>query len=1219
MATKFNDAQLKAIRSRKNEILISAGAGSGKSTVLVERLMQKILYENVDVDQFLIVTFTNLAAREMSEKLRESLLKFQLEEPLNKRIDKQLLKLPYAYISTFHGFCNKILAKYYYLVGLDVNFTIMEQTDADLLYHDILESFVDKKSSEVDFKYLIDILGNDRSDVALLELLGQIYKIARANPDMSEWLLNLDNIYELPEDTIDSWSRYQELTEYIRPMLDQALAHVKNATELAKLASTTIAHGYLEIAQEDELIILDIIDTLLNKKYDDVRVMLEYTKLSRFPALTKKMKEHWDESIHNAASDERKQVKVILDKIRDRFFSYTNTTHSIHFSKLKNDVRLLAKYVLEFHKVFVHEKITSSRIDYSDLELLTLEILENHPEVLTEISELFNEIMIDEYQDTNAMQERIVQLLAQSATIPMFMVGDVKQSIYRFRLADPSIFQGKYSDFRVGKENAEKIDLMQNYRSSRDVIDSTNYLFKTVMDEAVATIDYDEDAELKLGIENEPSMPFNTPEVFVLDKESIIENSDDYENFSSAEIEAHFIGKKIRSLIDEHSLIFDRKLESERLLEINDIVILLRNMTSAPVFFEILSLYNIPVSVETSGNLLEETEIITIISALKTIDNPFQDIPLVAILRSPLFFFTENELSEIRIANSQASFYDAMKAYLKNASNVAGSILIERNLSTDSIPMDRGLASSSTSIDHDLSTGSTPIDRPIIIGTTAIESDLKKLLYIKVENALSMIKSWRVASTTLKITQLIQQIYSDTSYLQFVLGLKGGALRRANLELLLQVADRFETRTLKGLYSFILYIDQLNVLGKTIPRATMESNIGGVKIMTIHKSKGLEFPVVFVSSIHKTFNIQDEIGNYVLHKDDGLGLQYIDANLRIKQKSIVVQFLAMKLHQEMLAEEMRLLYVALTRAKSKLILTGVLKDLQSTEKIKSIEIKKVYARLGAKRYIDWILPVVSQISVTNPWELTIINSLPITDEKETHTILKDNEFNKNLNEVFGRVYPLENLSKITAKQSVSQRKIEEDVPLFRGIPELRTGPAYDRPSFLNEDIKNTEVGTAFHQYMQHLPLVTNHSVESLNQLKKDLVEKQIIKESLAKSININEILKFTEHELYQDLLLSTTLLKELPFTMLFTEQSDVSVKPMLQGVIDLLAVFDDEVWIIDYKTDKVKNFGYEKLILRRRYKVQMKYYLQAMKNIFPNKKVIAKVYFVRVADVIEYK
>lgn len=1166
MATQFNEQQQQAITSRAKKILVAAGAGSGKSTVLVERLMRKILFEQINVDNFLIVTFTNLAAKEMLEKLRIRIDGAINEFPNNQHLKNQLYKLPYAHISTFHGFCNKLLMRYYYLVGIDANMRLMDDVEATMMCFEEMEKFMDSMYDNEIFTVLLDVFSNDRSDEPLKVLLIKIYEIARANPDMDDWLSNFGLLYEIKGTSIDGWVHYKLFLSLIYPLLDAAHEAINDAVEIAKSAgSGSVSHGYIEASEVDKKFVAALKEMLDSGDYESVRNMLIHTKIPPFPPRSSKLaKEHWDEELHKEASVVRNKYKDIIQLLEGTFFAYTNDSHMQHLSRGKDVVYALSVVLKMFHEQFMLEKITSSKLDFSDLERLTLDILTQNPSILEEIAKEFDEIMIDEYQDTNDMQERIVTMISTANDVSMFMVGDVKQSIYRFRLADPTIFQNKYMSFKLDNSAGEKIDLMQNYRSSEQVIDATNYIFDAIMDEEVGEISYDEDAQLKLGMTAEGADEFNTPEVYVIDKEAVTSDDKELEILHNAQLEAHFIGKKITEMMDERVKIYDRKKGMHRNVNYDDIVILLRSATAAKDMYEILTKYDIPVSIESTGNLLEETEIITVLSLLKIIDNPYQDIPLVATLRSPLFVFTEPELAQIRIQVSSTSFYESLKLF---ASTVQTNALV-----------------------------------------------------LKVQDFLLRLSNFRYQSKLISLANLLQLIYEETSYYTFVLGMSGSKLRQMNLDLLQSHAKDYETRYMRGVYGFLSYIDQLEKLEKKIPRAKVLSDATGVKIMTIHKSKGLEFPVVFVASLNKTFNTSDEIGNEVIHKNYGVGVVYVDPALRLRQKTIAMTVLTRKLRSEMLAEEMRLLYVALTRSKSKLILTGVLKNAEKIEELARCNAKPSHYRLGAKCYLDWILPVICNNDSLNPWNFEIISDLFVASSasdvsREGYVSRRDVDFGA----AFFKKYPLEVLTTITAKQSVTQRKVEETVPLYQGIPERLENPLYDRPSFIDDSIVATEIGTVLHQFMQHLSFEDLHTLQSLELLRDELLKRNVLKKQLADVVDLESILRFTQSKMYQELLCAKEIHKELPFTMLFDAHEITVAKAMLQGVIDLLVEFDNEVWIVDYKTDRVRNFSNEESLLRARYSVQMKYYMQAIRGIFTTKNVIAKVYFMSVGEVITYE
>jgi len=1173
MAPRFNPTQELAIEAKNDNILIAAGAGSGKSTVLVERLMRKILAKEANVDEFLIVTFTNLAAKEMLEKLRKALnqkLSDTTEKSLNDHLQQQLYKLPYANVSTFHGFCTKVINRYYYLVGLDATTSIIDELESTLLLSESLENFMDTHYEDADFKFLSDIFGADRSDIKFKTLFTTLYKKAIEKPDMTNWLTSLARLYQIKDHQIEGWAYYGDMQKLVMEMLESARSHLKVAQKAAE--QSYYEHGYLGKYEQD----LSLIDAVENgKNYDEIRNLLMTTDMGKFPARnTKIAKAHWEQEAHDASKEAWEMAKKTLETLRDKFFAYTLESHQIHFAHGSRVVQIFKKYINLFHEQFTEEKRILSKVDFSDLERLTLRIITENKDVLTEISTNFKEIMIDEYQDTNPMQEVIVRLIAEvnpEAHVPVFMVGDIKQAIYRFRGADPSIFKGKYDTFEDACEDTRetnakncKIDLMKNYRSSHEVIEATNHIFRNIMNETVGKIDYNKAAELELGKSGDENPSFNKPMFYVINEAEVIGEEKDPE-LKKAKIEAHFIGQKIRTMIDEKEEVWDTEKKSKRPVTASDMVLLLRSMTNAATFYKILKdIYQIPVFIETTGSLLEEIEILTIRSMLQTIDNPHQDIPLVASLRSPLFAFTEQDLATIRIHQKGVSFYESLKSYNQPGTN--------ENLKT------------------------------------------------KVSTFLTRLNKWRLAAKKLTISEILQMIYEETGYYFFILGLDGGETKQANLDLFIQIASDYEQRTFKGIYGFLRHLDYLESLEKELPTAKVPTTDPGLKIMTIHKSKGLEFPVVFIASLNREFDRRDESGDCIIHKDYGLGLRYIDPVLRLKQKTLPARLLSAKIHEEMLAEEMRLLYVALTRAESKLILTGVAKDGKSINKLKEIDITTDQAKQAASSFTDWVLPVVVMEDERNIWGLEIIDNVEIKDKPNQLETLEKNEkapIDIDFEKAFAKTHRRAELTEILAKQSVTQRKIEETVPLYKGIAEKILTPAYDRPSFM-ADTKATEIGTAFHQFMQHLPVEVGHTLESLENLQMELVERNIIKEKLARRIDLKSIVNFTKSDLYLQLLEAKNIQKELPFTMLFDARKNEHAKALLQGIIDLLAEFETEVWIVDYKTDKVRDFNIQEAELRRRYDIQIKYYLQAMKDIYPDKKIVAKVYFMNAGAFIDY-
>ena len=1168
---KWNPAQHQAIHERRKEILVSAGAGSGKTAVLIERIMQKILTENRNVDEILIVTFTNLAAKEMKERLRIRLEEALADSPLEKHLQDQIYKIPYANISTFHTFCNELARRYYYLLDLDANITLIDDAQVALMKDEVLEAQFERFHDEQnpDFLLLEASFGTDRDDESLKIMLLKMYEMARANPNMDDWLDGLTDLYDMPTSDLSTWIHYPKFTEFIELLTDEAKNHLQKARAAALQAPLVEkTHPYLDGVYESDLALLKQLIVNIDT-YGAAREFLYSMSLERFPTAKKA---EFDEMLHKEVSESRKRFKTIIEGIKKDFFAYTNETHRIHFEHCQRVMKSLVSVIRLYHKALMTHKKAQNKLDFSDLEWFAWELL-SKPEIAQEVATQFKEIMIDEYQDTNDMQETIIGLMRQMVTVPLFMVGDVKQSIYRFRQAEPSIFRNKYQRYQGTINGAAssvlKIDLMENYRSSKEVIDATNSVFERLMDEAVAEIKYDEDARLKLGVTGEETGDFNQAELHLIDREEILTNTSVNEQ-SANEIEARHVAGLVHDYVTNGHEIYDRKLGKKRQVQYGDIVILMRSLTHVSIYQDVFTKYGIPLFTESPGDLLQATEVINILSLLKVIDNPYQDIELVGVMRSPLFFFTDSDLATIKTSAGGSNFYECAQNYAK-------------------------------------------------IGTN-------ERLKSKTGDFLGKVNRWRYQSKTQSIWNLLQDIYISTAYYDFVLSRPHATLRKANLDLFQKIARDYEESSKKGLYDFLNYIENLQILGRTIPRAkvsTAESDV--VRVMTIHKSKGLEFPIVIMSQIQKQFNIADETGNYVMHKNYGVALKYIDPELRLKQKTMATVLLAKLIRKEMLAEEMRLLYVAMTRAKSKLIFTGTFDTKKRQEAITETTdiLLPQYDRQNAKSYADWLLPAIlpeSETKMDSIWQVRLVTELcDVLEVEKSPANVSEVPLEIDLHQVLHKTYRHQELTGILAKQSVSQRKIEEEVPLIKGVPEVMEAVAYDRPSFMRKDFTPAEIGTALHQFMQHLDVRRDWTLATLQELQLELVNRNIIKQAVASKIDLSDVLKYTQSAVFSRLKYAIQVKKELPFMSLVQVGESEASRTLLQGVIDLLVEFEEEVWVVDYKTDFVKNFERESEELHRRYDIQMKYYLQAIGDIYKDKKISCHVYFMRAGKAIVYE
>ena len=919
--TKWTKEQMQAIKSKDSNILVAAAAGSGKTAVLVERIIDKIINEKIDIDKMLVVTFTNAAASEMRERVLEAIYK-KLEEENSQHLQKQIILLNKASICTIHSFCLDVIHNHFYELDLPSNFKIADVAEIDLLKQEVLDDLFEQKyiENDADFIELLETYTSYRGDEKLQELILTIYKFIQSCPFPEKWLEEKVEMFNLKND-IDFgqtiWGKI--ILEEIKQELQDCELKLKNVQK--QLQKFQECSKFYQVISEDIIQIEHSINKTESWEttYNAINQM-EFTKWPVDKKVTLDIKEE--------AKEIRDKVKKTIKEKIANLIKSTSQEIIQDFEKTYGTLRKIEKLILEFSKNFAEKKKEKNYIDFNDIEHFALKILidenGNKTEVAKKYENKFYEIAIDEYQDSNLVQESILTSISKGNNI--FMVGDVKQSIYKFRQARPELFLQKYVSYKL-KENMEngdnlKIQLFRNFRSRNNVLDVTNLVFETIMSRELGDIEYNENEYLNYGA-NYPNIEETIKEyagiaelniIDLKEDEKIIaikdeeqEEEEEQERVEDDVLEARFVAKKIQELIKSEYQVYDKK-NGYRKIEPKDIVILLRATTMlAPIYEKELSELELPVFSDSSTSYLDSVEIQTILSILKLIDNPMQDIPLVVVLRSSIGGFTDNELITIRLVDRNCSFYEA---------------LIKARISCT------------------------------------------EPLRAKIENLLTKLEEWRAKSEYLPLNELIWQIYLSTGYYQYVGLLPNGAMRQANLKTLFEKAKQYETASFKGLFHFIQFIEKLKRQDGDLSSAKLiGENANVIRIMSIHKSKGLEFPVVFLCNTHKKFNLQDLNENILTHQDLGFGPTLIDVDKKIKYNTVAKQAISLKVKQETLSEEERILYVALTRAKEKLIITGRSKDLQKSlqEKAKNLSIyeqsgEKIDSKLikKCKSYLDWI-------------------------------------------------------------------------------------------------------------------------------------------------------------------------------------------------------------------------------------------------------------------------
>lgn len=1244
METKWTDEQLLAIETRGKNLLVAAAAGSGKTAVLVERIIKIITDDNnpVDIDKLLVVTFTNAAASEMRERIGDAISKKLEEMPDSKMLQRQLALLNKSNITTIHSFCLDIIKNNFHLIDLDPGFRIGDETECTLIKQDVLiELFEDKYDKEDEgFLNLIEAYCANRDDERLREIVLKLYNFSMSGPWPSVWLREKAQEFNINSlDELEKASWYKVLKESLYLDLNNAKNGLDEAIKICE-EDSDLAPYLLNLKPE-----LNGIENAINSLNLNLEQIYKAIKDIEFAYRIKTVKKGLGDEL------DKKKVKSLRDDVKKKINQIKGGVFSVSLDETLNGIKnmypiikSLTELVIEFSDRYVKKKMERVILDFNDLEHLCLKILTCNDEngevyassVAQKFREKFEEVLVDEYQDSNNVQETIISMVSRKDldNPNVFMVGDVKQSIYRFRQAKPELFLEKYNSYSEedNKKN-RKIMLYKNFRSREEVIKGVNFIFKSLMSKTVGELDYTDKEALNLGASydeiNKDNVYFQDNEFIDLDKIEVsgalelhildkssdfedekneINDEDDKENdneedLSAVAIEARIIAKRIKELINPSDgkcfMVFDKNLNRYRKITYKDIVILLRSTKNwADTIVEELSFGGIPVYADINTGYFQTIEIRTIMSLLHIIDNPMQDIYTIASMRSPIFAFTSEELADIRILNRDNYFY-------LNVKDIAEDVYDER-----------------------------------------INKSLKdKCVYF-----IEKIGSWREKSLYMPIDEFLWYLYSDTSYYGYVGAMVNGIQRQANLRILFQRAKQYEQTSFKGLFNFINFINKLRKSSGDLGTAKiLGENEDVVRIMSIHKSKGLEFPVVFLSGCGKQFNLRDINDSLLFHEELGIGADCIDIKKRIRYTTLQKYAIKKKFELETLSEEMRILYVALTRAKEKLIITGssynLQKDIDACYKAGVKGFNKVIPSelLKQKSYLKWIMTALIKhkdgdilrqgknefVEISDDLSSWKINFHKKSDfgtenvedsiEKKNISILSLNYSNFEVDEEIRKRlefrYKYRDVCSVPSNISVSDiKKAEEEI--FEPQAENLFSEEKNRkkPRFIMEEkgLSKAEKGTAMHFVMQKLDL---NKVNLLNEIKeqiKNMFEKGLITKDEEESINIFKIQKFFKSNLGQRLLKAykenKQVFRELPFiTEIPVKRIEKDLidkifnneKLRLQGIIDCFFEEDDGIVLLDYKTDYVEN-GKEKEILDK-YRVQIDLYTETLERVIGKK------------------
>ena len=1220
--TKWTDEQLSAIETRNCNLLVAAAAGSGKTAVLVERIIRIITNEEnpVDIDKLLVVTFTNAAASEMRERIATAISKELEINPNSKNLQKQLTLLNRANITTMHSFCLDVIKNNFHKIDLDPSFRIGDTTEGVLIKAEVIEELFEDKYDEEDIEFtnLVEAFSSYKNDDNLKDLVLDLYNFTMSGPWPEKWLNDSAEAFKI--NTLEELNETKWVKVLAKSIKIEVEGYIKMMEKAIEIVNETDGlEPYLDNFISEISEIRSIYESS-NNGLEEMYKALSSIVFSRLKSIKKDKVS--DEDAQNTVKKIRDDIKKKISELINNTFSVTPQQMLVNIQGAYPYIKKLTEIVLEFSDRFNKRKKEKNILDFNDLEHFCLRILIDYDEdkniipskVAENFKEYFDEVLVDEYQDSNNVQETIISLVSRKEcdNPNVFMVGDVKQSIYRFRQAKPELFIDKYNTYQLNQGNNRKIQLYKNFRSRKEVIDGVNYIFKEVMSKIVGELEYTDDEALNLGASYKECNDDNVTiggaiELNIVDKnyegaieEGSGESFEEQEEIENVNLEGRIVAKRIKELMsingDKVFKVVDKETGEYRPLRYKDIVILLRATKNwSESLLDELGAEGIPVYADTGSGYFESIEIRTIISLLKVIDNPMQDVPMIALLRSPIMNFSADELSDVRLVNKDNYFYENVKYISEEVYEVK-------------------------------------------------ETLYSKELIDKCKYLVDCIDKWRNKSIYMAIDEFIWYLYMDTAYYGYVGAMPNGVLRQANLKILFQRAKQFEKTSFKGLFNFINFINKLTKSSGDMGSAKiLGENEDVVRIMSIHKSKGLEFPVVFLCGTGKNFNLMDLNKNMLYHDELGLGPDFVDLEKRFSIGTLAKEAIKKKMKLETLSEEMRILYVACTRAKEKLIITGAISNIQrAIEKWMSSasldhNIILPSEVLKGRSYLDWVGMALCQhndgiklreaIGVSNEiskdddskWEINLWNKNDLINRVDLEDIKTDEKYESNITyvdsidktimeEVNRRLaykYPLKASTTLKSNISVSDLKrknIEENYD----VEEIYKEKAIITPKFIQErkGLTPAERGTAVHFVMKKIDFNRVSSIKEIEEQLQELFEGEFLLKEELKAINPYKILNFFKSNLGRKMLelneRGEKIYREVPF---YTEISSLEIdntlddkykdeKVRLQGIIDCFFEYNEDLILLDYKTDYVKDGDEDSL--KEKYKKQLDYYSDAI-------------------------
>ncbi|MDD7739735.1 MAG: helicase-exonuclease AddAB subunit AddA [Fusicatenibacter sp.] len=1199
MPVKWTPKQQQVIDLRDRNLLVSAAAGSGKTAVLVERILSMIKdpVHPIDIDQLLVVTFTRAAAGEMKERIGRALSESLEKDPDNVHLQRQQTLLHHAEINTIHGFCSGVIRNYFQLIDLDPVYRMADEGEIKLMKKDVVGSVIEDAyaSENPQFLNFVESYTPGRTDGQIDDLILSLYEFSMSYPWPEEWLEECLKAYEIQDASQlceSPWMKY--LMEETRRNLESIRIRIKANRKTAQRPDGPYLYDPMLAQDECQ------VEGLLQKTGFDE--LVEAFAALEFPALSRKKDPAVNETLKEQVKQERDNCKKLLKGLAEQFFGKNSTQILSELETCRGPIKVLVELTREFGRRFAKQKRSKNLMDFSDLEHFALQILVKkedgklvRTEAAKELSDRYFEIMTDEYQDSNFIQEALLLAVSkeEEGKRNRFMVGDIKQSIYGFRLARPELFLEKYHSYSPEDGKEQRIDLYQNFRSRAEVLTTVNTVFSQIMTEELGGIAYDEQAKLHPGAQFPEGE--KKSELILIDREDP-DLEDDREKEAMMELEASVVAKRIRDMVGTE-LITDQKTGEFRPVQYRDIVILLRTVSGwGETFARVLQSQGIPVYTASRTGYFSAIEVVTVLNYLHICDNPMQEIPFTAILRSPIVGCTDEELAKIRCVDKELKIYEACGKYARSGED---SLLRERL--------------------------STFLEQ--------LEQVRSRVLYTPIH-------------------ELILQILDLTGYEGYASAMPGGIQRRANLQMLVEKAVQFESTSYRGLFNFIRYMEQLQKYEVDFGEVSIYGESADtVRIMSIHKSKGLEFPVVFLSGTGKKFNQSDSRALVTLHSGFGIGTDAIDPVHRVKAPTLRKQVIRQAMQRETMAEEQRVLYVGMTRAKEKLILTGTAAKLE--EKVKECaalmnwkeEILPYQTVTGASCYLDYLLAAFAryscfegiyqaygaevpkewkemsesvpvEIQIASPRHLVEEELLRVMEQKVLEEQIRnlpeeqsrDEHLARLIEERFGYRYPYENLQGIPVKMTVSQLKksdreeTETGEELYQSqeiVPILPTFVRKENP----EALEGADRGTAYHRFLECLDFGCAGTVRELACQLRKLVEEGRMKQEEADCIYLKSIAAFASSRIGKRMKKAFekgTLRREQPFVMeISAKEADPSYpeeeKILIQGIIDAWFPEGDGLVIVDYKTDRVTDSTGRMLV--ERYEKQLDYYREALERL----------------------